>query len=55
MSTATDTPAALRQRIADLERELRLRDERIRELTDEIDKSRKLVHEMRLKSLTSLL
>jgi hypothetical protein len=53
----TDTP---KQRIADLERELRLRDERIRdlkadirsdgerirELRDEVDQSRKLVHEM---------
>ena len=30
--------------IADLERELRLRDERIRELKDEIDKGRELVN-----------
>src|SRR4051794_39905515 len=34
------------QRIADLERELRLRDERIRELKDEIDESRDLVRRM---------
>jgi hypothetical protein len=46
MRAATDTPAAHRQRIADLERELRLRDQRIRELKDEIDESRELVREM---------
>ena len=36
----------LEQRIADLERELRLRDERIRELKDEVDEGRELVHRM---------
>jgi DNA repair exonuclease SbcCD ATPase subunit len=46
MSTTTDTldsVDALRQRIADLERELRLKDERIRDLRDEVDQARDLV------------
>src|SRR3954466_380434 len=34
------------QRIADLERELRFKDERIRELRDKVDESRALVREM---------
>lgn len=38
--------AANKQRIADLERELRLRDERIRELRDEVDQSRDLLRRM---------
>ena len=40
---AKPTTNALKQRIADLERELRLKDERIRELKDEIDDGRDLV------------
>jgi hypothetical protein len=44
MQTAADKKS--KQRITDLERELRLRDERIRELKDEIDGSRELVREM---------
>jgi hypothetical protein len=35
-----------KQQVANLERELRLRDERIQELKDEIDESRELVREM---------
>jgi hypothetical protein len=35
-----------KQRIADFERELRLKDERIRELKDELDQGRELVREM---------
>src|SRR4051812_12658637 len=42
MSTETDTFAL---RIADLERELRQRDERIRALKDEVDSSRDLVRQ----------
>jgi hypothetical protein len=44
MDTITDTTAALR--IADLERELRFRDERIRELRNEVDEARDLVRRM---------
>ena len=47
MAKPTTKPATdPKQRVADLERELRLRDERIRELKDEIDESRELVREM---------
>jgi hypothetical protein len=46
MPTPRKTAKTLEQRIADLERELRLRDERIGELKDEIDESRELVREM---------
>jgi len=41
-----DKPDRRKQRIADLERELRLRDERIRELKDEIDEGRELIRRM---------
>jgi hypothetical protein len=40
------TPDTLKQHIADLERELQLKDERISELKDEIDESRELVRKM---------
>ena len=46
MPAPRKTPKTPEQRIADLERELRLRDERIGELKDEIDESRELVREM---------
>jgi len=42
----TAATAKFKQRVADLERELRLRDERIAELKNEIDESRALVREM---------
>jgi hypothetical protein len=46
MPAPRKTPKTPEQRIADLERELRVRDERIRELRDEVDQSRELVREM---------
>ena len=46
MPAPRKTPKTPEQRIADLGRELRLRDERIGELKDEIDESRELVREM---------
>ena len=46
MPAPRKTPKTPEQRIADLERELRFREERIGELKDEIDKSRELVREM---------
>ena len=46
MAAPRKTPKTPEQRIADLERELRLQDERIGELKDEIDESRELVREM---------
>src|SRR4051812_48467686 len=47
MSTAdtVESPESLRQRVADLERELRFKDQRITELRTEIDETRELVRE----------
>jgi chromosome segregation ATPase len=46
MSKPRKQPTDTTQRIADLERELRLKDERINELKDEIDQGRELIRRM---------